>query len=121
MTSRDRLLHLMKIQDKLTKEIDDAKQAYLVQYEGDALIWITDHALIRYLERVKGYVIGDELDPDKMRLHKFARHEGLDIADVRKEMLSLDEQRKAIQDDSDVIIKGEFAYSIHNLALVTVY
>ena len=122
MDSRKKLIHLLELKEKLDKEIEDAKEEYLIQYEGKPLIWITDHCIIRYLERVKGLTIPIEYgnDPEKMQLYRYAREKKLDIEQIRKEILSDYEMKCIVKQNINEYEKQDFKVIIRNLAATTV-
>ena len=120
-TSREKLIHLLRLREKLNSEIKNAREEYLVQHNNEPLIWVTDHSIIRYLERVKGIIVGNELKPDKQRLYEYAHKNGIDIKKLRDVILPHQIQREIVEKDMSSYYMDGFFYGIKQLALVTIF
>ncbi len=80
----------------------------------DRGIYISDHAIVRYLERVKGQEFDDSLtDENKLKDCGYIGH-------IRDEMLSLDEDREILRNRKSFFFKDGYGYIIKELAVVTV-
>ena len=114
--NRKNLKHLYKTKDALREEIQRCTANYITQLDGKKGIYLSDHSIVRYLERIKGHVFpkGDYTDEQLL-----ATYPGY-IGDVREEMLTLEEDRKILHGQITYFRRGEYNYIIKELAVVTV-
>jgi len=90
-------------------------EAYIKELDGRRGIYISDHAIRRYLERVKGFTLNDELsDID------YIRQVVVPLEVIRDEMLTLVEDREILRGQKQMYKRGRYSYIIKELCIVTV-
>ena len=116
MKIREHLKKLYREKHNIHGQIASKTSAYINALEPDEHgIYITDHAIVRYLERVCGVVFPCDLsDEDKLKWYKVPPET------VRKEMLTLEDDRTILNKQKGFYIKYDYAYIIKELTLVTV-
>jgi hypothetical protein len=112
--TRKELKELLIQKTELQKKIDSLIEEYITETQGDNLLFITDHAIVRYMERVKGYNFKSDNDKDKIK--ELSRSP----ESIRKEMLSYDDQLRIIRQKGERYNKGNVVYITKNLAVITV-
>lgn len=112
---RKQLKNLHEEKARLTEHITKVSKDYVASLGDTKGIFISDHSILRYLERVKGYKIPNgSSDTDKLnRLD-------VDLAAIRLEMLTLEEDRLIISKQLYYYKKANHTYIIKNLSIVTV-
>ena len=115
MDTRKQLKELYAERAEVDSSIQAMTHNYLLDLKGARGIFITDHAIVRYLERVKGIVFNDIFeDTEKLK------HKGFKPDIVREEMLSLDEDREILKKRSSFYNKGSYGYIVKELSIITV-
>lgn len=104
----------------LNVDIEIAKKRYLREYEGKPLVFISDHAIIRYIERVLKRSAPDSELGEKDRVAKFLQMNKLQGEEFRNEILPLDEQEFVIKTGVNRYKKGDFMYIFRDYTLVTI-
>jgi len=117
--SRMKLKSLLTCREVLDAEIRATTAAYLEEYSGQNIIWISDHAIIRYIERVKKHVVPEGIS-DKDRVVKYLDEHRLNGEKFREGILTQDEQILIARNDVRCFHKDGFRYVIKGLALVSV-
>ncbi len=115
MKLRDDLKRMYRQVMELRKNIQIASGAYEKELDGRRGIYITDHAIRRYLERVKGFELNDELTDEE-----YIRQLVVPPEVIRDEMLTIEEDRKILRGQRSLFHRGEHIYIIKELAIVTV-
>lgn len=120
MDSRRQLRELIHERKVLNNKIECVKKVYLDEYEGQSVLFISDHAIIRYIERV----IGDELSHshlgDKDTIAKYVYGKGMTGYEFRNQILTVEEQRLIIKSNITFFKKGEWVYIIRDYTLTTI-
>ena len=115
MKIRTELKTLFRQRAKLSDEITVATEEYIHACGDGPLLYITEHAIVRYLERVKKLVFNDKLsDLEKLKAGNIPPEK------VRAEMLSQDEQIDIVRGMRHTHQVGEVRFIIENLTVVTV-
>ena len=109
---RKRIKEKMELRDKLNEELQ--KDMYEYAQTPGPYIYVTEHAIIRYMERVKGFKFKSDNDIDKIKELPYPPER------IRTEMMSLGEQREAVIKRTRFWRKNGFIYVINALTLVTV-
>ncbi len=106
--------------ESLQLRISTAKEKYIKACQDTPMIYVSDHAMVRYLERVLGVTLGDQEDEGD-KLHTYLRKQNLSVHALRKEMLSIAEMKHIVSNEISRYTKGDYIYIINKLAMVTVY
>lgn len=115
MRSRDKLKELYQAKEELTEAINSETEEYIFDLNGKHGIYITDHAIVRYLERVKGYTYPPHMsDESKLEVCQWTPQS------IRKEMLTLEEDRIILTKQLNFFNRGDYGYVVKNMAIVTV-
>ncbi len=103
MISRSKLKDLHILKTNITDRIATIVEEYITDLDGEPGIFITDHAIGRYKERV-------------------GLNEQMDYQQIRKEMLSIEEDRVILRKQLNFFIPNgkKYGYIIKNLSLITV-
>ncbi len=120
MTEREQLIQYLQAKESLQLHINTAKKKYIDSLGSNPLIFISNHATVRYLERVLDHQLGDE-DNDGDKLHTYLRKHNIDARELRKEILSVGEMKHIVSNEIKRYTKGNYTYIIDKLALVTVH
>ena len=78
------------------------------------LLYITDHAKVRYLERVKSISLTGDTDKEKLS------NSGLDTYSLSKEIVSREEEEKILKGQLETWTRNDITLVIKRLAIVTV-
>ena len=76
-------------------------------------IYISDHALVRYLERVENILLLGNTDKEK--LQSFPNHQV-----YRQDIFSKDEQKTILKQDKGYFVRNGYTYILRNLTLITI-
>jgi len=115
MIARVELKELYIARDLIDHSIQSRTHSYIAELNGKRGIYITDHAIVRYLERIKGHSF-DNSDSDLDKLDKAV----VDYKTIRDEMLTLDEDREILQKRLNFFRRGPYGYVIKGLSIITV-
>ena len=108
----ERLDRVKRSAYKLTQSITEE---YIRKLDGKRGIFISDHAMVRYMERVKNYTFDSSMtDTEKLSTLRIPPQR------IRKEMLSLEEDRTILRGQKTLYNKGKYSYLIKELTIVTV-
>ena len=118
MNIRQTLIDTLAKRDSLSKKITTLQQQYLNEYTD--YIYITDHAIIRYLERVMGIGTHTFEGSENERVTQYLKIANMSGQQVRDKILSHGEQRTIVQQGIKRYRKDDMIYVIANLSLVTV-
>ena len=110
---RDQIKEKMRLRDKLNEELQVLMNEY-VKTPGP-YIYISEHAIVRFMERVKGFEFKAKEDTDKIKELPYPPEK------IRAEIMSVDEQREAAIKRVRFWKKNGFVYVINALTLITVY
>lgn len=116
---REELIAAITAKKELIERLRSLKKAYI--REHSSYIYISDHAIVRYIERVKG----DSLYPfkgdnDAQTIDNYLKYMNMYGGTLRNEILSENEQKRIVNEEMQVYKKDGFAYIIKNLSLVTI-
>jgi len=103
-----------RAKELLRQSIQADTEQYIESLQGGRGLFISDHAIVRYLERVKGWTFRTETD--KSKLNEYCGY----LGKIREEMLTLDEDREILTSQKTTFRKGNCLYVIKELAIVTV-
>ena len=112
MSVREELRQLHIDREENMKNIQKLTHAYLKE-EGP-YIYISDHAIVRYMERVKGFQFIGQTDQEKIEELTMPPER------IRKQILSTEEQKEILSKNIKFYKKGDFKYVINNLTLITI-
>ena len=115
MTIRDKLKYLYKHIDDIKSDISTITTDYINDLGGDKGIYISDHAIVRYLERIENYSFNKGFT-DSEKLNSYPGY----IKDIRDIMLTLEEDRKILLNQKPFFNRGKYSYIIKELTVVTV-
>ena len=115
MKTRDELKGMYKVVGKLRNHIQSATASYEAELDGRRGIYISDHAIRRYLERVKGFTLNDELTDEE-----YVRQIVIPPEVIRDEMLTIEEDRKILRGQRSIFHRGEYSYIVKELTIITV-
>ncbi len=118
MQERKKLLSFMRTKHNLQGHITMLKDEYLDACDG-APVYISDHAIVRYLERVKELRLHGTTDSNKV--YTYLRRTGRNPKELREEILSEKEQRHIVSNEVIMYDRQGFIYVVKNLALITIY
>ena len=76
-------------------------------------IYISDHALVRYIERVENILLLGNTDREK--LQSFPTHR-----EYRTDVLTKEEQKTILEQDKGYFVKNGYTYILRNLTLITI-
>jgi hypothetical protein len=116
---RKELKKHLQLKDEAKYKVQSLTDIYMNELgDNDFGIYITDHAIIRYLERVKGVFVPAELNntSDIVKLKSL----NIEPAEVREEMLTIKEDRSILLKQISRYNRGQYSYIIKELAVVTV-
>ncbi len=120
MTEREQLLQYLYAKESLQLRIKTAKEKYIDSFHGKPLIFISDHATVRYLERIKHQQLGEQ-DDEGDKLHTYLRKHNIDARELRDDILSAKEMKHIVSNEIKRYTKGNFTYIIDKLTLVTIH
>ena len=118
MKERQKLLSYLRTRQLLQEQITKLKEEYLEACDTEP-IYITDHSMVRYLERIKGLFLGSGSDLEKIK--RYIRHSDYTFKQLRDEILTEREMRHIVANEVKRYEKGDCIYIIKNLSLVTIY
>ena len=111
---RDKLKELLKQKKELVEKIVEATRDYVRSTDSN-LLYITDHAIARYLERVLKMNFPEDLS-DEEKIYAG----GIPPEQIRKEILSKEDELKILYGDLKYYNKGNIKLIADNLAILTV-
>ncbi len=116
---REQLQEAMLLKTEVNQRLNRLKKEYMDQYQD--LIYITDHAIVRYLERIKGMnLFPYQMENDAETITAYLRINQIIGKELREQILPQGVQRRIIQEEiSDYRLDG-YTYVIRNLSLVTI-
>lgn len=120
MDSRIQLRRLIHERKVLNNKIECAKKIYLDEYDGQSVLFISDHAIIRYIERVLGDKLTHSHLGDKDTIAKYVRSKGMSGQEFRESILTVDEQRLIIKSNITFFKKNDWVYVIRDYTLTTI-
>ncbi len=118
--SRHKLTALLNCREVMNEEIRKATHEYLEEYNGESIIFISDHAIIRHIERVLNQEVPESHLGDKDRVVKYLTKHNLNGEKFRNSILTLEEQKIIARGDVKCFHKNGFRYFIKSLALVSI-
>jgi len=118
--SRERLRAMLRARKDINAEIQCIKKEYLKEYEGVQVVWISDHAIVRYIERVLGEKVPESHLGEKDSVVKYLTRNGLDGLEFRNQILSVEEQHEIMQKDITFYVKGGWTYVLRDYTLVSI-
>ncbi len=77
-------------------------------------IFISDHALVRYMERIENILLLGSTDAEKLLSYPG------DLGYFRKKVLPKELQKKILKDDKGWYRQGQITYIVKNLTLITI-
>jgi len=86
-------------------------QEYINSTKGD-LLYITDHAKVRYLERKEKFTLVGDTDQEKLA--------SVSVFNLREKMLTREDQEKILLQDITEYRKEGMRFIISNLTVITV-
>ena len=114
MESRTQLKELYQQRLDLMRNMSALTEEYIQECGDKPLLYITEHAIVRYLERMKGYTFDESLkDVDKLATIEIPPER------VREMMLTHDEQKAIVAGMKSVYTKDGAKYVIKNLSVIT--
>jgi hypothetical protein len=105
MDTRKELKELLKKREELHTDIQRLSVKYVEEYKDGRLIYITDHAIVRYMERILGMQLEGNTDREKIE------HSNIPPENIRKLMLSKD-------DETEIVLRGKNFHETDNCVLV---
>ena len=120
MNSRTKLKAALQWKEKIEKEIDVLTDEYLEEFKGEHLIWISDHAIIRYIERVELFYVPESTISEKDRVAKWFSVMKINPETFRNGILTLQEQEDIVRKRKTSYSKNGFRYLIKNLTLISI-
>lgn len=115
MEIRQKLKVLYRERGAISNEISDYTYRYLEELNDNKGIYITDHAIRRYLERVLNYSFSSDLSD--IECIKEVR---IPPEKLREDILSLEEDRIILNKRLGFYKKGDFGYIVRELSLITI-
>ena len=114
MKLRKELKEMYELREHIDKKIQGATDAYIKELDGKRGIYISDHAIVRWLERIRKIdMIGES---DQERLGNLQRN----IGELRERMLTLAEDRKILLGRKRFFFKDNYTMIIKGLTVVTI-
>ena len=120
MDTRNQLKDAFNTRERLDAQIERLTDEYLEEFEGEHVVWITDHAIVRYIERILGMTVPESELGEKDRVAKWFSKQGVCPETFRNGILTLDEQQEIIRKRKSSYVKSGFRYLIKNLALISI-
>ena len=115
MAVREDLKAAYSLRSSVDELITEYTKTYIDQLGDDERgLYITDHAMVRYLERVKGYILRGDTDEEKLS------HYNSSLTKLRNEMLTVAEDRRILTMRKSANKIRDYIYIVKNLAVVTV-
>jgi len=117
MIARDKLKEAIIVRDNSMETVSQLTTSYINALGTNRGIYISDHAIVRYLERVKGVTFNNSLtDAAKLDNYWQAPEE------IREEMLTLEEDRFILKKQLHFYRRPNtnYGYIIKNLTITTV-
>ena len=115
METRTELKSLYKEIGKTRQHIQSSTEKYIAELDGRRGIFLSDHSIRRYLERVKGFEVNDDLS-DK----EFFSQLRVPPEVIRDEMLTLEEDRQILRGQRAIFHRAKYSYVIKELTIITV-
>jgi len=104
MDVRFELKTLLKERELLHNKIQKLSAKYVEEYD-DRLIFVTDHAIVRYMERVLEMELVGETDQDKIK------NSNIPPQNIRKLMLTY-------EDEKEIVLKGKNFHETEQCVLI---
>ena len=79
VTVRRALKEKYRLQEQTRREIQSLTEAYEVELHGSRGIFVSDHAIVRYLERVKGWTFKSDTDAERLGVRGAATPRQADV------------------------------------------
>ena len=105
---------------EINKQIDVAKREYLEEFKGKPVVWISDHAIVRYIERVLGHEIPESELGEKDAVVKYLYRNNLCGEEFRNSILDLKDQNFIIKSGIAMFRKDGMKYIFRDFVLVTI-
>ena len=102
----------------INNDISSLTDEYIKEY--DNLIYISEHAIIRYLERVLKIGTHTLRGSEKQKVDQYLRMSKMSGEALRSNILTREEQLEIVNNDLSRYIKGDYIYVIKRLTLVTI-
>jgi len=118
LTERKKLLSFLRTKERIQGHITQLKEEYLDACNGP-LIYVSDHAIVRYLERVEKIKLQGTTDTNK--IFKYLREGAIDAKELRTKILTKPEMRHIVSNEISRYEKQGYIYIIKNLGLITIY
>lgn len=116
-TIRTELIELYDTKDNITSSINAKTALYLAMLDdSQPCLYVSDHAIVRYLERVKGI----ELPTTELSDYDTLMSLNIDIESVRKEIVSIEQSREILRRQYRYFRLNGYSLIIKNLTIVTV-
>ena len=120
METRKLIKKLLATRDEINSIIQSEMVKYIEELEDDENgLYITDHAIVRYFERIKGLEL-DSQDTDKA-IYQIVNKYGINLAKERKQILPIKLDRKILRSDKSLHTIDGIVYVVKNLAIITIY
>lgn len=97
----------------LQNEIDMEVEKYIESTEGN-LVYISDHALIRYMEREKGFKFKSNIQQEMIKELPYPPEK------IRAEMLTRSDQEKIVRRKGERFRKNDLTFVVKSLTVITV-
>ena len=115
MQIRTDLKELYNERSKIQQQMSKLTHKYIQECGDKPLLYITEHAIVRYLERVKGITFDESLqESEKLRTQNVAPET------IRAEMLSHKQQLDIVTHMRTMFYMNGLVYVIKGLSVVTV-
>jgi len=105
---------LYAARENIDQDIQKFTDLYIEALDGKRGIFISDHAIVRWLERIRKIDLIGETDTE--RLYNLKR----DIKELRERMLTLEEDRTILKGRKRFFLKDNYTMVIRGLTVVTI-
>ena len=112
---RAELKRLDRVKQAAFRETQSLTDHYIKTLGNDRGIYISDHAIVRYLERIK-HIGRLEGMTDDVYMHGIS----IPLEEIRDEMITLEEDRKILKGQKAMYVRGDIVFIIKELTVVTV-
>jgi len=110
---RSKIKNLLSQKYDLQQQIDMEIERYINNTEGN-LLYISDHALIRYMERQEQFVFTSKDDRDKIKELPISPEQ------IREQMLTREDQERIVRMRGDKYTKNGLSFICRYLTIITV-
>ncbi len=119
--NRKILKSMYKKIDLIKDDIRVITKKYIAKLKpNEHSIYISDHAIVRFLERVKGVEFPDNSMSDEDKIKLYSSTSGRYIGYIRDEMLTIEEDRKILNHQMTYFHRENYLYVIKELCITTV-